>query len=75
METRPIPRPGTRVKKGFAGTVRLNNLTYQWPRSCARMRGLPSGYASRVDYKPGHIVPVVIDGQPRGHIAVDDNLP
>ena len=32
-------------------------------------------YRSRVDYKPGQAVPVVIDGQHLGEIAVDDILP
>ena len=35
----------------------------------------PAGYASRVDFKPGQTVPVVIGGQQVGQIAVDDMLP
>jgi Uma2 family endonuclease len=35
----------------------------------------PDGYRSRVDYKPGERVPVVIDGRQIGEIAVDDLLP
>jgi Uma2 family endonuclease len=35
----------------------------------------PTGYASRTDYKPGRRIPVVIDGQQLGQIAVDDILP
>jgi Uma2 family endonuclease len=35
----------------------------------------PSGYASRNDYLPGQQVPVVIDGQQLGTIAVDVILP
>jgi Uma2 family endonuclease len=35
----------------------------------------PTGYASRVDFKPGQQVPVVIDGHQLGQIAVDDILP
>jgi Uma2 family endonuclease len=35
----------------------------------------PAGYASRVDYKPGQAVPVVIDGHHVGQIAVDELLP
>jgi len=33
------------------------------------------GYQSRVDYKPGQAIPVAIDGQAVGTIAVDDVLP
>jgi Uma2 family endonuclease len=33
------------------------------------------GYRSRVDFKPGQAIPVVIDGQQVGTIAVDDVLP
>ena len=33
------------------------------------------GYRSRVDYRPGDDVPVVIDGQVVGRIAVTDLLP
>ena len=32
-------------------------------------------YGSRVDFKPGQAVPVVIDGQPLGQVAVDAILP
>jgi Uma2 family endonuclease len=35
----------------------------------------PAGYATRADFRPGQSVPVVIDGQPVGQIAVDDMLP
>jgi Uma2 family endonuclease len=35
----------------------------------------PSGYATRRDHRPGDVIPVVIDGQPMGGIAVDDILP
>jgi Uma2 family endonuclease len=35
----------------------------------------PASYASRVDFKPGQAVPVVIDGQEVGQIAVDAVLP
>jgi Uma2 family endonuclease len=35
----------------------------------------PGGYASRRDYCAGDAIPVVIDGQPLGQIAVDDILP
>jgi Uma2 family endonuclease len=35
----------------------------------------PGGYGTRVDYKPGQSVPVVIDGQPFGQIPVDAILP
>ena len=35
----------------------------------------PAGYASRRDYLPGDRIAVVIDGQQRGEIAVDDILP
>ncbi len=35
----------------------------------------PAGYATRTDYRPGQQVPVVIDGQPVGQIAVDELLP
>jgi Uma2 family endonuclease len=35
----------------------------------------PVGYASRTDYRPGQVVPVVIDGRQVGVIAVDDILP
>jgi Uma2 family endonuclease len=34
-----------------------------------------AGYASRKDFLPGQYVPVVIDGQQTGQIAVDDVLP
>lgn len=33
------------------------------------------GYGSRRDYRPGESIPVVIDGQPIGQIAVDEILP
>jgi Uma2 family endonuclease len=35
----------------------------------------PAGYANRQDFKPGQQVPVVLDGQQVGQIAVDDVLP
>jgi hypothetical protein len=35
----------------------------------------PQGYGSRVDFPEGQAVPVVIDGQQLGQIAVDDILP
>jgi Uma2 family endonuclease len=35
----------------------------------------PQGYRSRVDFPVGKAVPVVIDGQQLGQIAVDDILP
>ena len=35
----------------------------------------PAGYASRKDFVSGQRVPVVIDGQQSGQIAVDDILP
>ena len=35
----------------------------------------PAGYRSRVDFQPGERVPVVIDGQAVGEVAVDDMLP
>ena len=35
----------------------------------------PGGYRSRVVYSEGQSVPVVIDGQPLGQIAVADILP
>jgi Uma2 family endonuclease len=35
----------------------------------------PTGYQTRVDFHPGQAVPVVIDGQQCGQIAVDDILP
>jgi Uma2 family endonuclease len=35
----------------------------------------PAGYAARQDFLPGQQVPVVIDGQQLGHVAVDDILP
>jgi Uma2 family endonuclease len=34
-----------------------------------------TGYASRIDYKPGQLVPVVIDGQQLAELAADDILP
>ena len=33
------------------------------------------GYASRVDYAPGEAIPLVIDGETVGQIAVTDILP
>jgi Uma2 family endonuclease len=33
------------------------------------------GYRSRVDFKPGQAIPVIIDGQQLGPVAVDDILP
>ena len=33
------------------------------------------GYRSRVEFKPGQAIPVVIDGRQVGTIAVDDVLP
>jgi Uma2 family endonuclease len=35
----------------------------------------PTGYESRVDYKPGDVVPVAIDGQRVAEVAVQDILP
>ena len=35
----------------------------------------PEGYGSRQDYHAGDTIPVVIDGQPLGQVAVDDILP
>jgi Uma2 family endonuclease len=35
----------------------------------------PEGYRSRQDYHAGEAIPVVIDGQPLGQVAVDDILP
>jgi Uma2 family endonuclease len=35
----------------------------------------PEGYRTRVDFVAGQSVPVVIDGQPIGALAVDDILP
>jgi Uma2 family endonuclease len=35
----------------------------------------PAGYATRTEYRSGQQVPVVIDGQQCGQIAVDDILP
>jgi Uma2 family endonuclease len=35
----------------------------------------PDGYATRKDYHSGEAVPVVIDGQQLGFVAVDDILP
>jgi Uma2 family endonuclease len=35
----------------------------------------PDGYASRIDYRSGQEIPVVIDGVVVGQIAVDDLLP
>jgi Uma2 family endonuclease len=35
----------------------------------------PGDYRSRADYKPGQVVPVVIDGRHLGDIAVNDILP
>ena len=35
----------------------------------------PQGYRSRMDFPEGQVVPVVIDGQQLGEIAVDDILP
>ena len=35
----------------------------------------PSGYASRVDFKPGEEIPVVLDGVEIGRIAVASILP
>jgi Uma2 family endonuclease len=35
----------------------------------------PGGYQLRVDFQPGQQVPVVIDGQQIGTVAVDDILP
>jgi Uma2 family endonuclease len=36
---------------------------------------IPGGYRSRIDFKPGQDVPVVIDGVELGRIAVADMLP
>jgi Uma2 family endonuclease len=35
----------------------------------------PGGYQSRTEFKPGQAIPLVIDGQQVGQIAVDDILP
>jgi Uma2 family endonuclease len=35
----------------------------------------PGGYQLREDFKPGQIIPVVIDGRQLGHVAIDDILP
>ncbi len=35
----------------------------------------PEGYRSRQDYHSGDAIPIVIDGQPIGQVAVDDILP
>ncbi len=35
----------------------------------------PDGYRSRVDFKPGERIPVVLDGEQVGEVAVDDILP
>ena len=35
----------------------------------------PEGYRSRRDYYAGEAIPVVIDGQLIGQVAVDDILP
>jgi len=35
----------------------------------------PDGYASRVDYEPGAVIPLVIDGENVGQVAVDEILP
>jgi Uma2 family endonuclease len=35
----------------------------------------PEGYRSRQDYHAGEVIPVVIDGQELGRVAVDDILP
>ena len=35
----------------------------------------PDGYAQRVDYEPGAVIPLVIDGETVGQVAVDDILP
>jgi Uma2 family endonuclease len=35
----------------------------------------PEGYRSRRDYHPGESIPIVIDGQELGQVAVDDILP
>ena len=35
----------------------------------------PEGYRRRVDFLAGQSVPLVIDGQPSGELAVDDILP
>jgi Uma2 family endonuclease len=36
---------------------------------------VPGGYHSRVDFKPGQAIPVMIDGQQLGPVAVEDILP
>ncbi len=36
---------------------------------------VPEGYGSRQVYHPGDTIPVVIDGEPLGEVAVDDILP
>lgn len=35
----------------------------------------PPAYRTRTDYRPGDTVPVILDGQPAGGIAVDDLMP
>jgi Uma2 family endonuclease len=35
----------------------------------------PAGYASRVVYKPGQLIPVVVDAQQFGELGVDHILP
>ena len=35
----------------------------------------PGGYATRIDYRSGQSVPLVLDGKTVGHVAVDDMLP
>jgi len=35
----------------------------------------PDGYAERVDYAPGAVIPLVIDGETVGQVAVADILP
>lgn len=37
--------------------------------------GNPAAYRTRKDYRPGDTVPVVLDGQPAGGIAVNDLVP
>jgi hypothetical protein len=35
----------------------------------------PDGYGTRIDYRSGQSVPLVLDGTTVGHVAVDDMLP
>jgi hypothetical protein len=35
----------------------------------------PGGYSTRIDYRSGQSVPLVLDGKTVGHVAVDNMLP